>query len=356
MQRLKDKNIYYIVTGAPSAEFAVSIVTEIVAEGASVFTIPTKSSEAFVDIKRLKKIKNNTVKNDWSCDIKLPLEDAVLIAPCTFNTLNAIVSARADSYPLCLIASSIGKKIPVFIALAMNKSLWNHPTVQENIKKLESWGCQIIWPEITLDVVTMVDIGKILDTLYFSFKRVNYIDKKVYRKELLKKLSNYRRKYFKEFSRVGVFLKENNLNLHSAGCMSLRVEDGFLITSSGSDLSELKEKNISLVSAWDENKNLIEWCGDNIPSSETPLHCVIQDEEKDKMVLHIHCPKMTYSHVLIKYNSASYMRYGTFEIGHKAKAMLRKDKFFIMKYHGEVVAGNNCNDLENTVLKYFKKI
>jgi len=279
----------------------------------------------------------------------------VLIAPCTFNTLNALVSGKADSYPLCLVASSLGKKIPVFIAPAMNKTLWDHPLIQENIKKLELWGCQVIWPEIIQDRVTMIDIGKILDTLYFKFKRINYEDKRINENDLMSILDGYKKKYQKEFSDIGNFLKENNLNLYTAGCMSVRVPEGFLITSSGSDMSALAEENISLVRSWDENSQSVEWCGNFMPSSETPLHCILHEEKKYRIILHIHCPKMTYSSNLEEYNSERYMRYGTFAIGHKAKEMLSRSNFFIMKYHGEVVSGNETEELKKILLKFYEK-
>jgi phosphopantothenoylcysteine synthetase/decarboxylase len=113
MSRLDKKNIYYIITGAPKAKYAHDIIKEMISEGA----------EGFTDLHILREIIGNIVKNDWDNNIKLPKEDAVLIAPCTFNTLNAIVSGRSDSYALSIIASAIGHKTPVFIAPAMNKSL-----------------------------------------------------------------------------------------------------------------------------------------------------------------------------------------------------------------------------------------
>ncbi len=188
---------------------------------------------------------------------KLPKEDAVLIAPCTFNTLNAISSGQADSYPLCLIASAIGKRVPVFIAPAMNKSLWDHFIIQENIKKLESWGCHIIWPEILKKKTTMICLGKILDTIYFNFNRINFNSKKVSDYENEYRLKKYRTQFIDYFREIGAFLKEYNLNLLTAGCMSVRVKEGFLISSSGSDLSRnFKKENISLIINWDRDRNL----------------------------------------------------------------------------------------------------
>jgi len=88
--RLRRKNIYYVITGASKAKYAENIIKEIIGEGANVFTIPTQSGIKFVNLEVIRNIKNNIIKTDWSEKIKLPKEDAILVAPCTFNTLNAI--------------------------------------------------------------------------------------------------------------------------------------------------------------------------------------------------------------------------------------------------------------------------
>ena len=352
MNRLKNKTIYYFITGAKKTELAPIIIKEIIREGARVFTIPTKASLKFIDLVKIKNIRGNIVKVDWSNKIKLPKEDAVLIAPCTFNTLNSIASGLADTYPLCLIASSLGNKVPIFIAPAMNKSLWDHPLTQENIKKLEKWNCRVIWPEISNDKVSMMDIGRILDTLYFSFKRINYLDEKIRSVGLDNKLKVYRKKYFSIFTNLGKFLNQKNLNLPTAGCISVRVPEGFLITSSGVELSDLHQNEISLIVGFNESNNLIKWVGDKLPSSESPLHCIVQKQKKPKIIIHFHHPQITYSTNLKKFNTIKYDRYGTFAIGYNLLKILGEEKFCIMKYHGEVVLGNNILEIKKILIKF----
>lgn len=354
MNRLRNRNIYYIITGAPKAKYAERIIRELISEGARVFTIPTKAGLDFMDVEKLKLIQGNIVRDDWNNKIRLPKEDAVLIAPCTFNTLNSIAAGLANSYPLCLIASAVGKNIPIFIAPAMNKSLWDHDIIQETIKKLESWNCRVIWPQITPNKVTMIDVDKILDTLYFSFNRINYSSHQNRDRRLYNKLLSLRRKYFNDFNDIGKFLEVHNLNLPTAGCLSFKVQGGFIITSSGCDLSKLVLQNISFITSWDEKESRIEWVGDYMPSSEAPLHCIIRKYKNDNILLHSHCPKMTYSDKLIPYNTTKYNRYGTFKIGRAILKLLNQYRFCIMKYHGEVILSNNTAGIKRTLLKYFK--
>jgi len=356
MNRLANKKIYYITTGAPKAKLASRIINEIIGEGATVYTIPTPASLNFINLNELEKITNNTIKIGWDKKIKLPKEDAILIAPCTLNTLNSIALGLANNYPLCLIASALGRKIPVFIAPAMNQNFWNHPLVQENIKRLESWGCKIIWPKISKNKITMADTGKILDTLFFNFKRINFAEEKIVDKKLAHKLQIYRKKYFKHFQEIGAFLDEHDLNLPTAGCVSIKVSEGFLISSSGCDLSkDFKEENITLISNWDAKENLIRWIGDHLPSSESPLHCVINANKDHNILLHIHCSRMTYSHKLNRYATKRYQRYGTFEIGNQILKLFDENNFCIMRYHGEVLLGKDIAEIKQ-ILKKFNQI
>lgn len=64
---------------------------------------------------------NNTKKRN-----EIEKEDLILIAPCSFNTLNKIAVGIADSYPLTLIHTAIGRNTPIIISAAMNINLWNN--------------------------------------------------------------------------------------------------------------------------------------------------------------------------------------------------------------------------------------
>ncbi len=65
MKRLNQKNIYYIITGAPKAKFAPRIIKEMIKEGARVFTIPTHSGLDFINVGLLKNIDGNILKTEW---------------------------------------------------------------------------------------------------------------------------------------------------------------------------------------------------------------------------------------------------------------------------------------------------
>jgi phosphopantothenoylcysteine decarboxylase/phosphopantothenate--cysteine ligase len=74
------------------------------------------------------------------------LEDLVLVAPATLNTLNKVMSGIADNSVTCLVASALGKKVPVYLAPTMHISLYENPFFQKNLGEAEKYGLRIIPP------------------------------------------------------------------------------------------------------------------------------------------------------------------------------------------------------------------
>jgi phosphopantothenoylcysteine decarboxylase/phosphopantothenate--cysteine ligase len=67
----------------------------------------------------------------------------MLIAPCTASTLGKMAHGIADNM---LITTYLSMKAPVFIAPAMDLDMYQHPTTQQNMERLKSFGNHIIEP------------------------------------------------------------------------------------------------------------------------------------------------------------------------------------------------------------------
>jgi phosphopantothenoylcysteine decarboxylase / phosphopantothenate---cysteine ligase len=69
--------------------------------------------------------------------------DLLLVAPATANVLAKFAAGLADDFLSTLFLATTA---PVVVAPAMNVNMWNHPTVQENVRSLQSRGVHVVEP------------------------------------------------------------------------------------------------------------------------------------------------------------------------------------------------------------------
>ncbi len=145
---LKGKKIVLGVTGSIAAYKSIYLVRLLVRSGAEVKVIITPAAKDFVSSLTLSTLSRNPVLVDlfdeqsWSNHVMLGRwADVMLIAPLSCNTLAKMATGQCDNL---LLATYLSATCPVVIAPAMDEDMWHHPATKENIKKLESFGNQII--------------------------------------------------------------------------------------------------------------------------------------------------------------------------------------------------------------------
>lgn len=150
---LKGKKIVLGITGSIAAYKACYIIRGLIKAGAEVQVVITPSGKEFITPITLSALTQKPVISDffsqrdgtWHSHVALGLwADAMLIAPCTASTLGKMANGVADNM---LITTYLSMKAPVFIAPAMDLDMYQHPTTQENVKKLLSYGNQMIEPQ-----------------------------------------------------------------------------------------------------------------------------------------------------------------------------------------------------------------
>ena len=150
---LKGKKIVLGITGSIAAYKACYIIRGLIKAGAEVQVVITPAGKEFITPITLSALTQKPVISDffsqrdgtWHSHVALGLwADAMLIAPCTASTLGKMANGVADNM---LITTYLSMKAPVFIAPAMDLDMYQHPTTQENLKKLQSFGNQIIEPQ-----------------------------------------------------------------------------------------------------------------------------------------------------------------------------------------------------------------
>ena len=65
----------------------------------------------------------------------------MIVAPATAKTISKMVEGNCDNL---LLATYLSSKCPVYIAPAMDRDMYQHPSTKENIRKLKSYGHHII--------------------------------------------------------------------------------------------------------------------------------------------------------------------------------------------------------------------
>lgn len=149
---LKGKKIVLGITGSIAAYKACLIIRGLIKAGAEVQVVITPAGKEFITPITLSALTHKPVISEffaqrdgtWNSHVDLGLwADAMLIAPCTASTLGKMANGIADNM---LITTYLSMKAPVFIAPAMDLDMYKHPSTQENMQRLVSFGNHIIEP------------------------------------------------------------------------------------------------------------------------------------------------------------------------------------------------------------------
>lgn len=71
--------------------------------------------------------------------------DAVVVAPCSANTIAKIACGLCDNLATCLIRAWDFAK-PIIVAPAMNTLMWDHPATRKHLETMTQWGIQFVDP------------------------------------------------------------------------------------------------------------------------------------------------------------------------------------------------------------------
>lgn len=80
----------------------------------------------------------------------LPLTDAVLVAPLTFNTLNKWAAGISDTLALGLLNELLATGVPIVAAPCIKHTLRKHPAYSASCRTLATHGVTILDPERTI--------------------------------------------------------------------------------------------------------------------------------------------------------------------------------------------------------------
>jgi hypothetical protein len=164
--------LFIFVTAAGPAREATELVRGAVAAGWETFVVATPNVAMVTPLDELFAVPGAHPVRGYG---EPPLErfpfGTMLVAPCTFNTLNKLAHGLADTLATAMVADALGAGCPVLVAPAMNRGLWRHPQTERSIAQLAAWGCTIIPPVVEGDLVRMASADTILERMHAHFGR-----------------------------------------------------------------------------------------------------------------------------------------------------------------------------------------
>lgn len=180
---LKGKKIVLCITGSIAAYKAVYLLRGLVKAGAEVQVMMTESAKEFVAPLTFSSLSGKPVLSDffskpsgsWNSHVDLgQWADLFLVAPATATTIAKMANGLCDNL---VITTYLSAKCPVVVVPAMDLDMFQHPAMQENLRKLKSFGNLVIEPvsgELASGLIgkgRMEEPDKILIALESFFKK-----------------------------------------------------------------------------------------------------------------------------------------------------------------------------------------
>ncbi|WP_347860640.1 bifunctional phosphopantothenoylcysteine decarboxylase/phosphopantothenate--cysteine ligase CoaBC [Salimicrobium sp. PL1-032A] len=149
---LQGKKIVLGVSGGIAAYKAAALTSKLTQEGAVVKVIMTENAKWFVGPSTFQALSRQPVYDD-TFDEQDPSgvqhidladwADMFVLAPATANLIGKLANGIADDM---LTTTLLATEASVYIAPAMNVHMYQHPSVVDNLKKLNGFGFKFIEP------------------------------------------------------------------------------------------------------------------------------------------------------------------------------------------------------------------
>jgi len=153
MSELANKHIVLGLSGGIACYKAAELCRALVKQGASVQVVMTEAAAQFITPVTLQALSNRPVfMSQWDArepnnmaHINLSREaDAILIAPASADFMAKLLHGRADELLSLMCLARPIERVPLILAPAMNREMWQHPATQRNVAQLRSDGAHVL--------------------------------------------------------------------------------------------------------------------------------------------------------------------------------------------------------------------
>ena len=149
---LEGKTVLLGVTGSIAAYKIASLASALKKKGANVIVLMTENATNFINPITFETLTGNKCLVDtFDRNFKFSVEhvsiakqaDVCLIAPASADVIGKMACGIADDM---LTTTVLALTCPVIVSPAMNTRMYKNPIVQDNLKKLASYGFEILTP------------------------------------------------------------------------------------------------------------------------------------------------------------------------------------------------------------------
>ena len=170
-------HVYLVVTAAGTARRAPEIAQRLAGLGRRLIVLLTPNTHRIVAARELvlalERSPEARIVESYFDDAILPRpsDGVVVVAPCSFDSLNKLAQGIADNLALSVAAEAIGRGTPVIVALSVNPPLWAHPRAAESARALRSWGVEVLDPVADGEWLTLAPIDAIVGAVERALAR-----------------------------------------------------------------------------------------------------------------------------------------------------------------------------------------
>jgi phosphopantothenoylcysteine decarboxylase/phosphopantothenate--cysteine ligase len=153
MSTLAGKHIVLGLSGGIAAYKSAELCRALVKAGVTVQVVMTEAAEQFMTAVTLQALSGRSVyTSQWDpreannmAHINLSREaDAIVVAPASADFLSKLLHGGADELLSLLCLARPIDQVPLIVAPAMNREMWNNPATQRNVAQLKADGIHVL--------------------------------------------------------------------------------------------------------------------------------------------------------------------------------------------------------------------
>jgi phosphopantothenoylcysteine decarboxylase/phosphopantothenate--cysteine ligase len=153
MSDLSNKHIVLGLSGGIACYKAAELCRALVKAGATVQVVMTEAAAQFITPVTLQALSNRPVYvSQWDsrepnnmAHINLSREaDAIVVAPASADFMAKLLHGRADDLLSLMCLARPIARVPLMLAPAMNREMWEHPATQRNMTQLKADGAHVL--------------------------------------------------------------------------------------------------------------------------------------------------------------------------------------------------------------------